>query len=298
MTPSADTLVRFTLRTRVEHAAVMVLFVVLALTGFPQKFFPAAGTETLVTAMGGIDVVRWAHRAAGALFAVLLGVHLVGAAWPTLRRRAPLSLVPAWQDFRDAAAMLRYQLGTAERPPAFDRFDYRQKFEYWGLLLGGSVMVGTGVVLLFPLLAATFVGGQLVPVAKVAHSNEGLMAFLVVLTWHIFNAHLSPEAFPGDTTIFTGRIERERLRHEHALEYARLEEGRSPDPLEGRPLWTLALAPVRGALLVLYVPAIGFVMVSRHLAGKLPAASVLRRRRRPEDPAVDHASGEPPASAA
>lgn len=122
----------------------------------------------------------------------------MGAVWPTLRRRAALSLVPDAKDFRDAAATLRYQLGTAPKPPEFDRFDYRQKFEYWGLLLGGSVMVATGFLLLFPLLATAVLGGQFVPAAKVAHSNEGLMAFLVVLTWHIFNAHLSPEAFPGE----------------------------------------------------------------------------------------------------
>ena len=204
--------------------------------------------------------------------------------------------MPAAKDFRDAAATLRYQLGTSPKPPAFDRFDYRQKFEYWGLLLGGSVMVATGFLLLFPLLATAVLGGQFVPAAKVAHSNEGLMAFLVVLTWHVFNAHLSPEAFPGDTTIFTGRIEKERLRHEHALEYARLAEGKSPAPLEGRPVWALLTAPVRGALLVMYLPSLGFVMVGVHLGRRLRAA--VRGPRRAAKSADEAKAGEPPASAA
>ena len=46
------------------------------------------------------------------------------------------------------------------------------------------------------------------------------MAFLVVITWHIYNAHLAPGIFPYDSSIFTGRISKERLRHEHPLEYA------------------------------------------------------------------------------
>jgi formate dehydrogenase subunit gamma len=297
MSASGETIVRFTRRTRVEHASVMGLFLLLALTGFPQKFFPAPWAESFVDALGGIDRMRWLHRASGVAFTLLFILHVAGAVWPTLRRRAALSLVPEAKDFHDAAAMLRYQLGTAERPPQFDRFDYRQKFEYWGLLLGGSVMVATGLLLLLPLLASAILGGQLIPAAKVAHSNEGLMAFLVVLTWHIFNAHLSPEAFPGDTTIFTGRIEKERLRHEHALEFIRLAEGRAPAPISGRPLWALALAPMRGALLVLYLPSLGFVMVGRHLAGRA-GAGVRRLRSRPGKPIDRDDAGEPPASAA
>jgi hypothetical protein len=49
------------------------------------------------------------------------------------------------------------------------------------------------------------------------------MALLVVITWHIYNAHLSPDVFPFDTSIFTGRISRARMRHEHPLELERLE---------------------------------------------------------------------------
>jgi len=296
MSTRAETVIRFSRRTRVEHVAVMGLFLALAVTGFPQKFYPAPWTRWFVDVLGGIDAVRWLHRASGVLFALLFAVHVVGAVGPTLRRKAALSLVPEAKDFRDAAATLRYQLGTAPKPPAFDRFDYRQKFEYWGLLLGGSVMVATGFLLLFPLLATAVLGGQFVPAAKVAHSNEGLMAFLVVLTWHIFNAHLSPEAFPGDTTIFTGRIDKERLRHEHALEYARLAAGAPAPALAGRPVWALVTAPVRGALLVMYLPTLGFVMVGLHLARRLrTAVRDLRARPKPRDEAN---AGEPPASAA
>jgi len=297
MKTTADTVVRFSRRARLEHAGVMALFILLALTGFPQKFFPAPWSRSFVGLLGGIDRMRWLHRAAGTMFSVLFAVHVAGAVWPALRRKAALSLVPEARDFRDAADMLRYQLGAAAQPPAFDRFDYRQKFEYWGLLLGGAAMVATGLLLLYPLLATIVLGGQFVPAAKAAHSNEGLMAFLVVLTWHIFNAHFSPEAFPGDTSIFTGRIEKERLRHEHALEFARLAEGRPPAPISGRPLWALALAPVRGALLVLYLPSLGFVMVGRHLAG-WARAFLPRLRSRPGKPLDRNDAGEPPASAA
>jgi hypothetical protein len=59
-------------------------------------------------------------------------------------------------------------------------------------------------------------------VARVAHSNEGLLAFLIVIIWHIFNAHLSPEVFPFDPSIFTGKVTREYMEKEHPIEYERI----------------------------------------------------------------------------
>jgi hypothetical protein len=77
------------------------------------------------------------------------------------------------------------------------------------------------------------VPGQIIPAAKVAHSNEGLMAFFVITIWHIFNAHLNPDVFPFDPSMFTGKISRERMLHEHPLELARI-EGRPVEELLGQ----------------------------------------------------------------
>ena len=76
-----------------------------------------------------------------------------------------------------------------------------------------------GFILYFPITISLVLPAELIPAAKVMHSYEALFAFLIVLIWHMAGAHLSPEAFPMDTTIFTGKIHKERLRREHALEY-------------------------------------------------------------------------------
>ena len=138
--------------------------------------------------------------------------------------RSPLSIVPNRKDFDDAIQMMRYYLGRIDQPARFDRFDYRQKFEYWGLVLGAVVVISTGLILYFPILFTRVFPGELIPAAKVAHSNEGLMAFLVVILWHIYNAHLNPDVFPFDKTIFTGKISLERMHHEHPLELERLKQ--------------------------------------------------------------------------
>ena len=226
MTQTGQTAVRFELVQRLEHALVMTLFTVLAITGIPQKFFDQGWARTLTGWLGGVDRARFLHRGAGILFSLVVVIHLTRVVLLVVKGKVGLSLVPTRKDFRDAMITLRYYLGASEEQARFDRFDYRQKFEYWGLVLGATVVVATGFVLLYPSALTSVLPGQLVPAAQVAHSNEGLMAFLVVIVWHIYNAHFNPDVFPFDKTIFTGEISLERMHHEHPLEYERVVEAR------------------------------------------------------------------------
>ncbi len=225
-----ETFVRFSKRQRAEHSLVMTLFMLLAATGFPQRFSDAGWARGAVALMGGVEVARAIHRFAGIAFALLAVVHIGTAVVLVITGRSRPSMIPGRKDFADAIKTLRYYLGASEEQARFDRFDYRQKFEYWGLVMGGVLMVATGLILYFPLVVTRFFPGVLIPIAKVAHSNEGLMAFLVVITWHIYNAHLNPDVFPFDFTIFTGKISRHRMEAEHPLELQRL----TGDPKEPR----------------------------------------------------------------
>jgi cytochrome b subunit of formate dehydrogenase len=217
-------LVRFSAQQRLEHATAMLLFIVLAGTGLPQKFFEASWAQAIIDVLGGIDRVRWIHRAAGLGFVFFTFVHITDMVRRLLLGSGSLALVPTRRDFFDAIQQLRFYLGTTDVAPKYDKYDYKQKFEYWGLLLGSAIVISTGLVLLFPVAATRFLPGEIVPASKLAHGNEGLMALLIVLFWHIYNAHLNPDVFPFDTTIFTGKISLERLHHEHELEYDRLKE--------------------------------------------------------------------------
>jgi formate dehydrogenase subunit gamma len=223
---------RFSTWQRVQHMLVIVLFTVLCVTGLPQKFFDSSWAIWTVNVLGGIDRTRWVHRASGVLFAVLLACHVAVEAFRLLRGRGSLAMMLHKQDFVDAVVTLRYYAGLTDRQARFDRFDYKQKFEYWGLVLGSLVVVSTGFVLLYPVAVTQWLPGAIIPAAMVAHSSEGLLAFLTIIIWHVYSAVLAPEVFPLDTTMFTGRISEERLKHEHPLEWERLvarDEGSTPD---------------------------------------------------------------------
>jgi formate dehydrogenase subunit gamma len=229
---SKEYVVRFSLQQRIEHFITMVVFALLCLTGLPQKFFQADWAQATVAMFGGVDMCRWIHRACGIALAVSTVVHFANAFYAMLSKKVGFSMVPTRKDFDDAVLQLRYYLGLTDQQPKYDRFDYKQKFEYWGLVAGNIIMVVTGFVLYFPVQAANLIPGQIIPAAKVAHSNEGLMAFLVITIWHIFNAHLNPDVFPFDTSIFTGKVSRHRMEHEHPLELARM-EGTAPPLVHG-----------------------------------------------------------------
>ena len=214
--------VRFSNSQRVQHLIVMVLFILLCVTGLPQKYFQASWAEAMLRMLGGVDAARWIHRASGLAFTVLMVAHVADLIARFWRGTGSVSMAPQRKDLTDALTTLRYYAGLVTTPARFDRFDYKQKFEYWGMLMGSVVVVATGLVLLFPIQITTWLPGSVIPVAVVAHSNEGLLAFLTIITWHVFNSCLTPDVFPVDTSIFTGRISEERLRQEHPLEYERL----------------------------------------------------------------------------
>ena len=220
-------LVRFSPAQRIEHFVTMIDFVGLVATGLPQKFYTAGWAKWMIGAMGGIDAVRWIHRFFGIVLLVSVILHVITAFRAILSRRVGFSMAVNKRDFTDAIQTLRYYLGLEEHPAAFDRYDYKQKWEYWSLMIGNVIMILSGLTLMYPAVVARIGPGEIIPAAKVAHSNEGLMAFLVITIWHIFNAHLHPDVFPFDASIFTGKISRERMHHEHPLELARL-EGREP----------------------------------------------------------------------
>ena len=219
---TVDYVVRFSLWARFQHAMIILLFGLLLLTGMPQKWPTLEASRWIVDHVGGVFAARWVHRAAGVAFTGLLVAHLTVAIVGLLSRRMKPSMLLSGRDFRDAIDNLRYYAGYTDIAPKFGRFDYRQKFEYWGLVFGSVIMVVTGYILIYPIPVSKFLLAELIPAAKVMHSYEALFAFLIVLVWHMAGAHLSPEAFPIDTSIFTGKIRKDKLKHEHALEYEEL----------------------------------------------------------------------------
>ena len=214
--------VRFSRRQRVEHVILMLSFIALAVTGLAQRFYIADWAEWVILNMGGIAYTRFIHRAFGLLFTLMAVYHFGYLVYSLFLRHSKPSMLPSLKDFRDVIALLKHSFGFTNKLPQFDRFDYRQKFEYWGILFGSTIMIITGFMLAYPIVVTNLLPGQLIAVAGEVHGNEAMLAVLTIVIWHLYDVILKPGIFPADTSIFTGKISRKRMVEEHPLEFAAL----------------------------------------------------------------------------
>jgi predicted CXXCH cytochrome family protein len=212
---------RFSRRERSEHLLSALSFTLLCVTGLPQTAPSNTFAHWIIALFGGIESTRFIHRVAGFLFVGLFILHVGTAIMRAIRRRRMPVMVPSIQDFHDTAATIKHFLWNTPRPKT-GKFDFSEKFEYWGMVMGGTLMCVTGVVLVWPDLVSQLVPGVFIAMFRTLHGLEATFAVMVVVLWHSYGVILRPEVFPIDTSIFTGKISVERLEEEHGLEYDKL----------------------------------------------------------------------------
>jgi len=214
---------RFSKLDRVQHIAMLTSFLVLTVTGLPQKFIYLNDRrlDDLIDLMGGIEAVRLVHRYAATALMVVTVVHLLAVAHRVLVRRVSLSMLPRYQDVLDALQAVRYNLGLAGQRPRMDRYTWEEKVEYWSLIWGTIVMIATGFMLWNPVATARFLPGQFIPAAQVVHGGEALLAILAVLVWHFYSVHLRH----FNRSMFSGVMSEHEMLDEHPLELERIKAG-------------------------------------------------------------------------
>jgi len=223
-----DETLRFSLEARLQHGLLAVSLAVLLLTGLPIKFATLPWAHVVTAFFGGFPALLSAHFAAAALLAGVAVFYLVTLIRALVRGRLDFSIVPRPSDFVDFGRHLAYLIGLRPERPRFGKFTWWEKFEFWAVVWGTTLMGLSGLILAFPERASSFLPRWVVGVARVAHSNEALLAFLAVVIGHVFAVHLSPHVFPGSTVWWNGRISLAQLHEDHAALYDLLAAARTP----------------------------------------------------------------------
>ena len=217
---------RFKLYHRILHGIIITSFLGLVLTGMPMKFSHTWWAIFLSHLFGGFEAMGFLHRFFALLTFLYFALHLSYAARYIISHRefqvfGPDSMIPRLKDLKDFIAQIKWFMGKGPRP-RFDRWTYWEKFDYWAVFWGISIIGTSGLVLWFPEFFAMVLPGWVFNVATVVHSDEALLASGFIFTIHFFHTHLRPGKFPMDDVIFTGRISLEEMKEERPEEYERL----------------------------------------------------------------------------
>lgn len=226
---------RFTRIERIQHLVLLTTFLGTAFTGMPLKYKASWWAAPLMSTYGGVWLAGRIHRFFAASM-LLLGVfHLGYLTYLMIAKRISpfkMPMFPTLDDVKHVGQNLAYFLGLRKERPAFAKFTYFEKFDYWAVFWGIAIIGGSGLVLWFPTLATKVLPGIAVNVALIMHSDEALLAVLVIFIWHFYNVHWNPEIFPMSWTMFTGRISARRLKEEHRAEYQQLVKEGAINPVD------------------------------------------------------------------
>lgn len=222
---------RFGLQFRVQHIFLFTSTLGLIITGVPLWCLGRieyGWSQDVVSFFGSIEIIRLLHRFCGVVLVLVSVYHLLYTFLTREGRREFIELLPRLKDVADVTRNSLYFLGLSRQRPRFSRYTYYEKFDYWAVYWGCVIMIGTGLVLWFPGVAAKVVPWLTYELAAEIHADEAVLATLALLVWHFYNVHFNPSRFPGTLLWWHGRISRKEMLREHPLEYEKLVSGKPP----------------------------------------------------------------------
>lgn len=225
---------RFNIQQRLQHATMFTSFILLAITGLPVKYAAAPWAAKVVALFGGFDSMLRVHLFGASMMIASCINHALYLVFGALVGDFSLAMVPTPKDVRDLMTNMAYQLGLSRQRPLYDRYSYKEKFDYWAVFWGIFIMVGSGLMMWFPEVAARYFPRWVIDAARAAHSDEAMLAIFAIFVWHFYNVHLTPRIFPMNLVWWHGRLTREEMVEEHPLELPRLEGEPRGAPEVGR----------------------------------------------------------------
>jgi len=234
--------VRFNRMHRIMHFVVMYSFLGLVLTGLPLKFSESDLVVRIAyyLPIHGFGLIhRFCALITFGYFFTHLGyiIGLIGTGRSKGLFWGPNSMVPQPRDLVNVYEQFRWYFFKGPKPK-FGRWTYWEKFDYWAVFWGVTVIGSSGLVLWFPSFFARWFPGWVFNLTAIIHSEEALLAMCFIFTIHFFNTHLRPNKFPIDLVIFSGKMSEEYFKEEHPLEYktvissGEVERHLGPEPTE------------------------------------------------------------------
>jgi formate dehydrogenase subunit gamma len=211
---SGDTVLRFGALERTNHWMTASAFVLMGITGLIILY----GEPILIPLIGegAFGSVAWwstwLHMAFA--FPFVLGILIMIGVW--LLDNFPTRL--DWQWLKQGGGFLH---DDGKNPPA-RKFNAGQKIVFWGVTLGGLLLLASGLSLMFPFFWFGYGGMQ---TAQVVHACLALLTIALILG-HIYIGTIGMQG--AIDAMWSGRVDRNWAKEHHSIWYERI-TGRRPE---------------------------------------------------------------------
>jgi cytochrome b subunit of formate dehydrogenase len=155
------------------------------------------------------------HRVAAVVFMAVSVTHLISLIVSRRLRNHWKEMLPNANDPREALSNFAYNVGLGNTPPGRSAHSYVEKAEYWAVVWGAIVMVGSGLLLWANNLAMKLLPKTWLDVATSVHFYEAVLATLAIVVWHFYSVILDPDVYPLNTAFLTG-ISVKKVEHSEA----------------------------------------------------------------------------------
>jgi cytochrome b subunit of formate dehydrogenase len=215
---------RMTLNERIQHLNLFINFTILVITGFALKYPEAFWVSPITNVPGGMTIRGFLHRLSGVAIVTLGIYHILYCTFTERGRGIIKDMIPRLKDLKDLWETLKNNL-FINRPPKkikMGRFNFREKFEYLGLIWGTIVMTVTGFILWFEVEWLRYFPKWTFEVARAIHFYEAILATLTIVVWHFYSVIFNPDVYPMNWAWVTGYISEHEMEHEHGLELEKI----------------------------------------------------------------------------
>lgn len=211
---------RLNLIERIQHIILFITLIMLMLSGLSLTFYNSWFGRFMIQLEGGLEGRGRIHNFFAFVLIALCVFHVFYVTFSDKGHKEISDLKYRRKDFKDMSLSFKYNFGLGKEKPRFGRYTLSQKFQYWGVVVGCAIMIVTGIVLLLKVSnVAMIVPKWLWDITNLIHSYEGLLIFLVLFVWHIYDVHLSPGVFPMSKVWLTGKISEKEMKEKHIEEY-------------------------------------------------------------------------------
>ncbi len=227
---------RMTLNERIQHLNLFINFTLLVITGFALKYPEAFWASPITEVPSGMTIRGLLHRLCGVAIVSLGGYHILYGVFTKRGRGILKDMIPRVKDASDFWETLKNNL-FINRPAKMvkmDRFNFREKMEYLGLIWGTLVMTVTGFVLWYEVEWLRYFPKWTYDAARAIHFYEAILATLTIIVWHFYSVIFNPEVYPMNWAWVTGQMSEEEMHLEHGMELERIKAAEGPGSEEVR----------------------------------------------------------------